>query len=297
MKRTIALILSFSLLTQNATSQLNNGLVELGKAYRQFMFRNNPPEEFLKTLDKYDSTELKYTAKFIKEAIKENNNLLQKDFLNRPSDSDLKLLFIVAQINYNIRKDNPKDNNEIINEFLNKNILTEELIDNYYSMLIVCYGNKVRPFDMSAVNFDLNSFGLKNDTEKGIFFLEVMRLCGSQIWGYINIPKPPKYNLALEYISKFPKFNYMPYYQFLDLNFPDFKINIESEDKAQSYKEYYIDKYYETLLNNLMCLKETNQSEEKINNLLLGSLLKEEAFYKYSKNEKQLKKLFKKIKN
>jgi hypothetical protein len=296
MKKFICFIGMITLFTQFSFSQVNEGLIELGKAYRQFMFRNNPPAEFLKGLEKFDATDLAYPAKFIREAIRENNSLLTIDYLERPEDKDLKYLYIIVHINYNIREDKPRDNNELIKELSEKNILVQDLVDNYYSMLISCYGNKVRPFDMSAVNFDLNAYGLKDDTEKAIFFLEVMRQCGTQIWGYINIAKPPKYGLAMEYINKYPKFNFLPYYQFLDLNFPDFKINIESQSKVQSYKEYYIDKYYETLINHLTCMNETNQDKEKIYNLTLGSILKEENLYKYSKNEKQLKKLFKEVK-
>lgn len=239
---------------------------------------------------------LAYVAKFIGEAIRENNSILSDTYLKRPTDRDLKYLFIIVHINYNLRKDNPRDNNELINELEKKNILTQDLVDNYYSMLIACYGNKVKPFDMSRVNFDLNSYGLKDDTEKAIMFLEVMRLCGLQIWGYINVAKPPKYELAMEFINKYPRFNSLPYYQFLDLNFPDFEINIESQEKVQSYKDYYIDKYYATLINHLTCLTETNQDKEKMYDLVLGSLLKEENFYKYSEDEKRLKKLFKKYK-
>ena len=282
--------------SQISSGQINDGLIELGKAYRQFMFRNNPPSEFLKGLEKYDSTDLACAAKFIREVIRENNSVLSEIYLKRPSDKDLKYLYIIVHVNYNLRKDNPVDNNELINEFENKDILTQDLVDNYYSMLISGYTNKVKPFDMSKVNFDLNSYGLKDDTEKAIMFLEIMRLCGAQIWGYINIAKPPKYELALEYINKYPRFNSLPYYQYLDFNFPDFKINIESPEKVQSYKDYYINKYYETLLNHLTCLNETNQGNEKIYDLMLGSILKEEAFYKYSKDEKKLKKLFNKYK-
>lgn len=285
------LILSFQLVL----CQTNDGLIELGKAYRQFMFRNNPPSEFLQKLDKFENSEFSFPAKFIKETITPNNSILTEPFLKRPSDKDLKYIYIIEQINYNIRKETPQDNNELINDFIKKEVSSQELLSDYYSMLISSFGNKNQPFDMSNVNFDLNSYGL-NDTEKSIFFLQIMKLCGSQIWGYMNVVKPPNYSLALEYITKFPKFNSVPYYQFLDLNFPDFKANITSESKKQSYKEYFIDKYYEILLSHLTCLNETHQDESKIYDLMLGSLLKEENYYKYSKQEDRLKELFKKIK-
>jgi hypothetical protein len=276
--------------------QTNDGLIELGKAYRQFMFRNNPPSDFLQKLEKFENTELSFPAKFIKEIITPNNLILADSFLTRPSDKDLKYIYIIKNINDNIRKEKPKDNNDLINDLLKSDILPQVLVDGYYSMLITANGNKNQPFDMSKINFDINSYGLKDDTEKSIFFLEVMSQCGAQIWGYMNIVKPPNYSLALEYINKYPKFNSLPYFQFLDLNFPDFKTNITSDSKTQSFKEYYIDKYYEILLNHLTCLRETKQGEDKIYDLMLGSLLKEQNYYKYSKKENQLKDLFKEYK-
>ena len=275
--------------------QVNDGLIELGKSYRQFMFRNNPPENVLGPLDKYDNTELAFVADFIQETIRPSSNILSDKFLNRPDDKDLKQIYIVRQINLNVRKENPVDNNQLIETLNKKEITTQELVDNYYSMVFAAYGNKVDPYDLSTTDFQLNNYGLKDYTEKGIFFLESMRLNGLLIFGYMNIVKPPNYSKALGFINTYPKYNGSPYYQFIDLNFPDFKINIESETKQQSYKEYYIDKYYETLLSHLDCLREAGE-KDRIYDLVLGSLLKEEIYYKYSKREKDIKKLLTKYK-
>jgi hypothetical protein len=277
-------------------SQINEGLIELGKAYRQFIFRNNPPPEFLQVFNKYDNSDLSNAAKFVKETITPKNKILSEEFLKRPSDQDLKNIYIIEQINYNIRKEKPRDNNELIQEIIKKNIPSQTLIDNYYSMLCISNGNKNQPFDLSNVNINLNTLELKDDTEKAILFLVMMEQCGTQIWGYMNVVKPPKFTLALEYIKKYPKFNSLPYYQFFDLNFQDFKTNITSENKMESFKKYYINKYYETLLNHLTCLRETNQGEDKIYDLMLGSILKEQTYYKYSSREKELKELFTKYK-
>src|SRR5690606_11331537 len=227
-------------LGQITWGQVNDGLIELGRSYRQFMFRNNPPENVLGSLDKYDNTELAFVADFIQEAIRPSSNVLSDKFLNRPTDKDLKQIYIVRQINLNVRKENPTDNNQLIETLNKKDITTQELVDNYYSMVFAAYGNKVDPYDLRTTDFQLNNYGLKDDTEKGIFFLESMRLNGLLIFGYMNIVKPPNYSKALEFINKYPKYNGNPYYQFIDLNFPDFKINVESEKKQQSYKEYYI---------------------------------------------------------
>jgi hypothetical protein len=175
---TIALSLTFC----SSFSQVNDGIIDLAKAYRQFMLRNIPPQSFLDGLKKYDKSDLEFTAHFIRETITPNSNLLADKFLVRPNMKDLKYINIVKLINYNIRKDDPKDNNQLINELLKKNITDYELIDSYYSMLFISYGNKVTPYDMSGVNFDLNKYNLKDDTEKGIFFLQSMSLNGTFIW-------------------------------------------------------------------------------------------------------------------
>lgn len=294
MKKIVFATLILSL-GQTAWGQVNDGLIDLGKTYRQFMFRNSPPESILISLDKYDNTELSFVADFIQETVKPKSNILSDKYLTRPTDKDLRLAFIVQHINFNIRKEKPVDNNQLIEMLLKKDLSTFELVDNYYSMVFAAYGNKVDPYDLSKTDFLLNNYGLKDDTEKGIFFLESMRLNGLLIFGYMNIVKPPNYAEALEYIGRYPKYNGSPYYQFLDLNFPDFKINIESETKQQSYKEYYIDKYYETLLSHLNCLRETGD-KDKIYDLVLGSILKEEIYFKYSKREKDIKKLLTKYK-
>lgn len=289
----LALLISFSV---SSWAQPNEGLISLGKAYRQYMFRNSAPENVLTDLGKYSGTELSFAADFIKETIQDSNNILATKFIERPNDSALLYIYIIRQINYNIREEKPEDNNSIIKKLMKKDIPSNELIDCYYEMLFTAYGNKNQPFDLTSTNFELAKYHFRNDTEQAIFFLKAMQLCGTVIWGYINVAKPPNYERAMALVLKYPKFNSSPYYQFLDLNFPDFKMHIESEKKTQSYKEYYINKYYETLLNHLHCLQQQTSYEKNIYDLVLGSILKEEMFYKYSVHEDELKSLFTKYK-
>ncbi len=293
--RKILLLSVWFIAHQIGFAQTEEGLIELGKTYRQFMFRNNPPENVLTALDKFANTDLAFVSSFVRETIKPNTQILTDPFLKRPTDADLKSIYIIVKINYNVRKENPADNKQLIESLNKKEISAYELLHNYYSILFTAYGNKVQPFDMSVIDFQVNNYGLKDDTEKGIFFLESMRLNGTLIFGYLNIVKPPRYSEAMKFIDKYPKYNGSPYYQFMDLNFPDFKMNIESDTKPESYKAYYIDKYYETLLSHLACLQDAGE-KEKMYDLVLGSILKEEIYYKYSKRGKELKKLLTKHK-
>jgi hypothetical protein len=82
------------------------------------------------------------------------------------------------------------------------------------------------------------------------------------------------------------------YYQYTDLYFTDFEMNIPIDEGMSSYKSYYIDNFYETLLYNLLCLENEGSSEKEKNDLLLGSILKDPNLYKYSKYKEHLEKYF-----
>jgi len=271
----------------------NQKLIDLGKAYKNFMFRNEPPKELVRDLQSNVPDNLKPVANFIVQTITTDNDLLKEQYLTLPDSSTLKFIYITEFVNYNIRKENPTDNNKLIDSLKTSDIPKNELVDTYYSMLFSSVGNKIKPFNFSKIGFKLNNYNLTNDTEKGIFFLQCMRYCGSEIWGYINVVKPPNTKKAFDYIKKFPKFNGLKYYQFTDLNFPDFEMLIEEDKGKESYKGYYIDKYYDLLLSHLICLNKEGASEKDINDLLLGSILKDRIFYKYTKNKETLENIFK----
>ena len=241
---------------------------------------------------KSSSGEYLYTVDFIKETITTNNDLTTNKFLTLTDEETLYHIYIIRRINWNIREEKPKDNDELILELRNKNIPRYELIDSYYSMLFSGIGNKNQPFDLSSVDFRIDDYELKNDTEKGIFFLKAIQFCGKTIWGYMNVVKPPNYKKALQYIENFPKFNGQKYYQYLDFGFTDFEMEIEKDKGTESYKHYYINKYYQTLLYHMMCLKQKKKYKKERENLLLGSILKEKNYYKYSKNKEILESFF-----
>lgn len=270
----------------------NEKLIELAKAYKDFMFRNEPPKGFVKNLQSNIPENLKLTTIFIAQTITTNNDLLEIQFLTLPNNQTLKSIYIIRSINHNIRQETQIDNNKLIDSLNAADIPRNELIDSYYSMLFASVGNKIKPFDLSKLDFNLKDYNLNHDTEKGIFFLECMDFCGKEIWGYMNIVKPPNTQEAYSNIKKFPKFNGLKYYQFTDLNFPDFEMLIVEDEGRQSYKSYYIDKYYDILLSHLICLSKENAKEKDINDLLLGSILKDHSLYKYSKHKETLENIF-----
>jgi hypothetical protein len=289
-------LLAITSFTGLKASDLNNDLIELAKIYRNFMFRNAATETAFEQLDKISASELSTTTKFVRETITSANQLTTKEFLTLPDESALKYIYIVKKVNWNLREEAPRNNNELIAELTDKAVSRYELIDSYYGMLFSAVGNKNQPFDLSALNFKTNNYGLKDDTEKGIFFLKAMDLCGTSIWGYMNIVNPPNYKKAMSYIKLFPTFNDQPYYQYLDFGFEDFEMQILKDKPAESYKGYYLNKYYDTLLAHLGCLSQKKKQEKERYDLLLGSILKEERYYKYSKKKTVLDGLFSEVK-
>lgn len=294
MKRTLTII--FCLITFINFGQKNDKLIELGKTYKNFMFRSALPKETLKSLKENTSSEFIKTSNFIIQTITTKNNLLKPEFLKLPDSITLKQIYIVRAINYNVREENQIDNNKLIDSLEVKKIPKNELVDTYYELLFTGIGNKNQPFNLKNINFEINDYNLSNDTEKGIFFLKCMDLCGTSIWGYINIPKPPNYEKAYNLIDKYPKFNGLTYFEYTDLNFPDFDMTINLNKGKESYKGYYLNKYYETLLYHLICLKNGFGSQKDIEQLLIGSILKDQNLYKYSENKNVLESLFQTIK-
>jgi hypothetical protein len=274
----------------------NQKIIDLAKAYNNFMFMNNPPKEIVTKLEKMGNPNLEVATKFILECIKTNNKILTQPFLNRPEDKYLKQIYIIRSISLNLSEENGIDNNKLIDSLFLKEVPIYECLDNYYKMVVTSSGNKNKHFNLSKVNIKIDDYNFKDDTEKAILFFQVMSLCGTNIWGFMNIPKPANTKKAYEYIKKFPKINGMPYYQYKDFYFTDFEMIIVKDKGVQSYKNYYLDKYYETLMNHLKVLQQENRSEKEINELLLGSILKERNLYKYTKYKTILERTFKMVK-
>jgi hypothetical protein len=275
----------------------NQKMIELGKTYKDFMFRNEPTKDVLKGIIADIPENMQVATDFIVQSITTKNKLLTQPYLSRPDDQTLKQIFIIKALFQNLREENQVDNNKLIDSLTTAKIATYELVDNYYGMLFTSVGNKNQPFNFSKVDFKLMDYHFKDDTEKGIFVLRCMRDCNSAIWGYMNIAKPPNTKEAYKYIKKYPKFNGQSYYQYTDFYFTDFEMNIIKDKGIQSYKSYYLDKFYETLLFHLICLNKEGGSEKEKNDLLLGSILKETNLYKYTKYKDTLEDIFKEQKS
>ncbi|PJJ60452.1 hypothetical protein [Hymenobacter chitinivorans] len=286
-----ALLLLVASVTFGQNTDQDN-LIALGKTYRSYMFRTDPPKEFVQKMTAAAPGTLQATTRFVGQTITKNNQLLTKEYLTIPDDQTLRNVYAVRQINYNLRKENAPDHHTLLDSLRTAPTSRYELIDCYYEMLFAGVGNKNQPFNWSKTDLTLNEYGLQDDTEKGILFLQCMQACGTHIWGYMNIVKPANTKEAYSYIKRYPKVNGNKYYQYTDLYFPDFQMVIIKDKGLQSYKSYYLNKYYELLLSHLVCLHQEGAKEAERQELLLSSVLKERALYKYSVYQPTLEKLF-----
>jgi len=297
MRKSILTIIGFCF-TFSSFAQTTNyqELIKLGKSYNDFIFRNEPTREDIKEIELGVPDSLKIASDFIVQTCTKNSRLLTPQFLARPTDQVLKQIYVLRAINLNHRETNPIDNQKLIDSLMVKEIPAYELVENYYNMLFSAVGNKNQPFNLSKVDIKIGELNLKDDTEKGILFLDCMHLCGVTIWGYMNIVKPPNTKKAYENIKKFPKINGRPYFQFAGFYFDDFEMIIDKDKGPQSYKSYFLNKYYETLLSHLICLNKEGGSEKEKNDLLLGSILKDRNLYQYTKYKETLEGIFQTVK-
>jgi hypothetical protein len=269
-------------------------IIELGRYYSNFMFMNDAPKSTQKSLGKSYDEDLSLSVRFVKEATKTKNKILTDKFLELPDTTTLRVLYIVDALHQNPHLKNPLEPKDLVDSLWAKSIPYHELVDEYYSLVFTSVGNKNKPFNMSKVNFDLEAYGLNSPILKGIFYLRCMNVCGKEIFGYMNIVRPPNTEKALSYIENFPKFNDLLYYQFTDLTFKDFEMEIFNDKGQESYKDHFMNELYSTLVNHLICLTSEGRSEEEVRGLLLGSILKDSMYYKHTEYKDFLESIFEK---
>ena len=290
----VFLLLVQSLFSFGHSSAISKDLVALGTYYRNFHFSNDPPQQVTSQLDKIQDPKLNYCKKFIIELVKTNNNILSDDYLKRPDSATLQYLFIIRSINWNLHESEAMDNELLVDSLLQNPTSLYELVACYYNMIFVSVSNKRKPFHMNLVNFTPDEYGL-DETEKGIFFLTSVNLCGTMIWGYMNVVDPPNYKVALQYIRQFPMFNYQPYYQYQQLNFPDFLLTLDKRNPKGSFKKFYINNYLDLLLNHVRCLSQNSKNQDKKNKVMMESIMRNSNYYQYSEHPEIFENIFKRI--
>lgn len=268
------------------------GLVELGKAYHNFMFQAEPSKATLDDVRAAVPASLKGVTAFIIQTITTNNALLSKAFLTLPDSQTLRAIYIAERVNQNLHDDEPKDSRAVADSVSKLHFPRPILVENYYEMLFTAVGNKNKPRGLADFDFKMRDYGLTDEADRAIFFLQCARALNSEVWGFMNVVKPPNTKTAYAAIKRFPRFNGQPYYQYRDFNFPDFNTVVDKETGPESYKRYYLNKFYELLIYHVACLQKEGASEKEILDLTLGSIIKDRKYYKYTAYSADLDEFF-----
>lgn len=280
-------------LTTIATGQTTESLklLELAKGYKDYWSEDMSPESTINSLNQDVPENLKAARDFIVQTITMNNSLMTKKFLTLPDEQTIRYIHIIRALEMNMYEYRHIDNKILLDSLLKESFPRDVLVDNYYEFLFIGVGNKNKPRDYSSYDFNLQEYNLADETEKGIFFLRCMNICGLIINGFMNRLNPPDTKRAYIEIRKFPKFNGQPYYKFRNLNFPDFEINIHFNKYTESYKGSLINLYFDVLIEHLICLAKEAPGIKEKEEILSESILRDKELFKYSKKRKFLEEI------
>lgn len=258
MKNLITFILL--ILTLNCFSQeKNSDLILLADAFHKYHAWSIDDNSIFDRINNIKAKDLQDEKEFIGELIKSNNDILNPKYLAKPDSSTLKNIFIIRGINYNLYSENPKDNNLVIEELKNKDISHSELLACYYDLIFSILVNKHDDLDMSTIDFQFSKLKLFTKEEKEIFFLSSLKSIVYDVWLDKELSDNIDYNETRKEFLRFPKYNGLPYYQFQELGFSGFQIEL------LNIKE--LKKGYDSLLNVLNChsilLKNQKESLKK----------------------------------
>lgn len=273
--------------------QKNDALYVLANFYHRYLFVNNPSKNEIKSIEEKMPAELNVATDFIMQTVTTKNKLLTKPYLTKPESEVLQQLYIISEISKRTRESDIVDFKKLIDSLVVNVSDPKVLLDNYYNMLFIGVGNKTRPFNLAKVDLTPSDYNLITPTERGIFVLRAIELCSKKVWGFMNIAKPANTKKALDQIEEFPTINGKPYYQYIDYGFPDFDAPLFKDKGLQSYKGYFIDKLYETMITHMICLKKQGGSEAQKQDLMLNSVMKDRSLYQYTKYHEVLEGNFK----
>jgi hypothetical protein len=291
MKHFLTTILTFLFVTtfgQRQNSDFEN-LVKLGEIYSQNI--NATGNEFKNAVNELRTPNLNHIIDALIAVGEADKKILTKEFLAKPTEIELKYWYVLREIHYNHQSKNkaPKSNDVVAKEVLEKNIDMRWLLDNYYYRIHDGIAKLFNTEDLSNYNFNLNDYGLENETEKAILFFAITNSL-TQRFKVLQMLK--NYDKLLEFADKLPTFNGKPYYEYHLFDFQDF--DWTGYDKIESYKERRLEALYATLNGHFVALSEKGKTTE-LQNLYFKSILFIPDYFKYSGTmEADLKEIYKK---
>ncbi|MEO8711657.1 MAG: hypothetical protein ABI405_06005 [Parafilimonas sp.] len=268
-----------------------DNLIAISEVYSQNP--NASGEIFFKSIDSLRTPALDQIADVLIAVGKADKTILDNRFISRPNDDELTLWYVIREIHYNrINKNQaPRQEIEVANEVLSKKIDRYWLLDNYYYRIHSGIAKLFNDADLSTYNFNIDSLGFKNETEKAIFFLNMI---DALVGGRFKVLQMMKNNnKILSFCERLPKFNGKEYYYYKSFDYDDF--DWIGYDKIESYNDWHIGDLYNTLLaqfNATAELKDKQAAQE----IYFNSILHEPKYFKYSQAMNDLQELYEKSK-
>ncbi|WET03859.1 hypothetical protein P0R33_05850 [Flavobacterium sp. YJ01] len=296
MKKIISILFTFLFLVSSAQIKLNDkdlkNLIAISELYSKNT--NATGEQFAKSIDSLKTPKLNQICQTLIEVGKGEETILSNKYLSRPSNDELTMWYIIREIHYNQvnEKRKPISNIEIAKEILSQKIDESWLLDNYYYRIHGGIASLFNTADLSMKNIDIEALGFKNETEKCIFYFNIINSFVGPRFKVLLMLK--NYDKILSFSEKIPLFNGKKYYYYTDLDFKDF--NWIGYEKKESYSEVNFSNLYNVLLAQFMAVSSLRDKKET-QEIYFNSILYKEKYFKYSASKDDLQYLYLKIKS
>jgi hypothetical protein len=207
-----------------------------------------------------------------------DKKLLTAKYLGRPANDELQLWYAMDKLRHHVNVDtlDTRTNDQVLKQALAEKADEREMLDDYYRSMEGGIAFLFNEFDLSDINIEMDKLGLKNDTEKGIFFLNVSSAFITRFRVLNQVKNPDK---LMEYAAKMPKFNGEPYYKFKGFGFEDFEHANDVE--KSTYKTMQMQGYYTDLVCHFMAASE-KEDITMAKDIYFSSILYMPEFFKYS---------------
>ncbi len=264
-----------------------NNLVAISNIYS--LNPNAAGDKFAKSVDSLRTPKLNHIVDVLIQVGKGDKAILDEKYLSRPSNDELIMWYVIREIHYNRVDKNrsPRNPKVVAQEVISGKTDERWLLDNYYYRIRGGIATLFNETDLSQHNIDIEKLGLKNETEKAIFYFN---LVDGLLGGRFKVLRMLKNNdKIIEFASRLPKINGDDYYTFKQFDFSDF--DFIGYDKTESYKTRNIDNLYNTLIPHFTAVGEI-VSKKDGQKIYYASILHEPKYFQFSSAKADLEAVY-----
>lgn len=295
MKQIFTYFILLTAITTKAQLKLDpkdlNNLIAISEVYSHNT--NASGDKFAKSIDSLRTPKLNNIADALIAVGKGDKTILENRFIARPSNEELMLWYVIREIHYNRvnEKLTPRTDRVVADEILSKKIDNRWLLDNYYYRIHGGIASLFNDANLSKYNFSIDSLGFKDETEKSIFYLNMI---DALIGGRLKVLQMMKNNKRiLDFCDKLPKFNGKDYFYYKNFDYKDF--DWIGYDKKESYNERNIGGLYSILIAHFSATIELGEKKDT-QEIYFNSILHEPKYFKFAQSKDELQSIYDKSK-